>query len=130
MSSFEGYVSTIEMVASAIDGDEKAMRDTIEHLTGERPDDDVSRGDLREAVSEAIYEWPLSVERDGTALEVLLTVGGPGVYLIREPFSWGDEMRYIEAGQPRRTYGGAAVTTILDFFREAVGPEDSDVLGF
>ena len=130
MGYYEGYIDTVEMVANAINGDEESMRDTIEHLTGERPDDDVSRGDLREAVSEAIYEWPLSVERDGTALEVLLTVGGPGVYLIREPFSWGDEMRYIEAGQPRRTYGGAAVTTILDFFREAVGPEDSDVLGF
>ena len=48
------------------------------------------------------------------------------MYLIRGPFSWGDEMRYIEAGQPRRTYGGAAVTTILDFFREVVGPEDDD----
>ena len=51
-------------------------------------------------------------------------MGGPGVYLIREPFNWGDEMRYIEAGQPRRTYGGAAVTTILDFFEEVAWPMD------
>ena len=130
MSSFESYVSTIEMVASAIDGDEESMRDTIEHLTGERPDDDASRSDLREASSYAILEWPLAIEVDGAALEVVLTVGGPGVYLIREPFNWGDEMRYVEAGRPRRTYEGAAVTTILDFFREVVGPEDSDVLGF
>ena len=130
MGNYESYIDTVEMVAGAIDGDEKAMRDTIEHMTGERPDDDASRDDLREAISYAILEWPLEIKRDGTALKVLLTVGGPGVYLIREPFSWGDEMRYIEAGYPRRTYGGAAVTTILDFFREVVGPEDSDVLGF
>ncbi len=130
MGNYESYIDTVEMVAGAIDGDEKAMRDTIEHLTGERPDDDASRRDLHEAVTEAIYEWPLSVERDGTALEVLLTVGGPGVYLIREPFNWGDEMRYVAAGRPLRAYGGKSVTTILDFFRQAVGPEDSDVLGF
>ena len=124
MSSFESYVSTIEMVAGAIDGDEESMRDTIEHLTGERPDDDVSRGDLREASSYAILEWPLEIECDGSSLEVTLTVGGPGVYLIREPFNWGDEMRYIEAGQPRRTYGGKSVTTVLDFFEEVAWPMD------
>ena len=124
MSNFESYIDTIEMVASAIDGDEEAMRDTIEHLTGERPDDDASRDNLREAISYAILEWPLEIKRDGTALEVTLTVGGPGVYLIREPFNWGDEMRYIEAGQPRRTYEGAAVTTILDFFDEVAWPMD------
>ena len=130
MSSFEGYVSTIEMVSDAIDGDEESMRDTIEHLTGERPYDDASRSDLREASSYAILEWPLEIKCNGTALEVLLTVGGPGVYLIREPFSWGDEMRYIEAGQPRRTYGSVAVTPILDFFRAVAWPMDYTVLGF
>ena len=120
MSSLEGYVSTIEMVASAIDGDEESMRDTIEHLTGERPDDDASRSDLREASSYAILEWPLEIECDGSSLEVTLTVGGPGVYLIREALDWGDEMRYVEGGHPFGTYGGAAVATILDFFdREA-----------
>ena len=118
MDNFEHYIDTIDMVADAIDGDEGATRDTIEYLTGERPDDDASRGDLREAVTSAIYEWPLAVEGDGAALEVTLTVGGPGVYLVRESFNWGDEMRYISAGQPVRTYEGGAVTTVLDFFDE------------
>ena len=117
---FNSYISTIKMVAGAIDGDEKSMRDTIEHLTGERPDDDASRDELREAVAYAIYDWPLSVEYDGSALEVLLAVGGPGVYLIREPFGWGDEMRYVEFGQSVRTYGGGAATTILDLFEGAI----------
>ena len=120
MSNFDSYVSTIRMVADAIDGDEESMRDTIEYMTGERPDDDASRDDLREAFSDAIYEWPLEVRRDGAALEVPLTLGGPGVYLVREPFNWGDEMRYIEAGQPLRTYEGAAVTMVLDFFEGAI----------
>ena len=130
MGNFESYIDIIEMVAGAIGGYEKAMRDTIERLTGKRPGDDARLSDLRVASTFAIFGWPLAIEVDGTALKVLLTVGGPGVYLIREPFSWGDEMRYIEAGQPRRTYGSVAVTTILDFFREVVGPEDDDALDF
>ena len=130
MSSFEGYVATIEMVASAIDGNEKAMRDTIEHLTGERPDDDARLSDLRVASTFAIFGWPLAFEVDGTALEVTLMVGDPGVYLVRESLGWGDEMRFVEAGRPPLTYGGVSVTTILDFFREVVGPEDDDALDF
>ena len=141
MGNFESYIDIIEMVADAVNGNEKAMRDTIEHLTGERPGDDARLSDLRVASTFAILGWSLAIKVDGAALEVVLTVGDemrfveagqpftwgdPGVYLVREPFIRGDEMRFVEAGQPRRIYGGMAVTTILDFFREVVGPEDDD----
>ena len=130
MGNFESYIDIIEMVADAIDGDEKAMRDTIEHLTGERPGDDARFSDLRVASTFAIFGWPLAFEVDGTSLEVTLPTDGPRVRLTRETFNWSDEMKYAGAGRPPLTYGGMSVTTILDFFREVVGPEDDDALDF